>query len=234
MLQIKTFKNALCIFVVIVITLVIALEEDEVQKVFKEHEVVPDVIPNSPNKFLNVTYEDGVVVNKGAELSIDQLTKEPKVDWEADEKAYYTLLMTDPDILNRLRGKSREFPHWVVGNIPGNAVDEGDVLRAYVGTGQPRGTGLHRYVFLVYKQPSKLEFDDRRIGRRNRKNRNHFSVQQFAEKYNLGIPLAGNFMQAKCGNCRSCVTRLFGNYAFFKLQYFVLYVTFFAVINLNL
>lgn len=47
--------------------------------------------------------------------------------------------------------------HWLVTNIPGDRVAEGTVLSQYIGAGPPEKTGLHRYVYLVYKQPGKIE-----------------------------------------------------------------------------
>ncbi|XP_037950703.1 protein D3-like [Teleopsis dalmanni] len=194
---IKIFKNALCTFFVITIAFVNAMEEDEVEKVFKAHEVVPDVILTPPKQFLKITYENGLTVDKGADLTPTQVKSEPKVDWVAEENIYYTLIMTDPDAPTRTDPKLREVHHWLVGNIPGNAIEQGEVITAYVGSGPPEGTGLHRYVFLLYKQPSKLEFDEPRVSNRSRNNRPKFSAKKFTEKYNLGTPIAGNFYQAQ-------------------------------------
>ena len=49
--------------------------------------------------------------------------------------------------------------HWLVLNIPGNKVSEGEVRKGYVGSGPPKDSGLHRYVFALYKhdQPIKAE-----------------------------------------------------------------------------
>lgn len=57
--------------------------------------------------------------------------------------------------------------------------------------------GLHRYVFLIYKQPSKLTFDELRLTNTSGDNRGCFKIQKFVEKYNLGAPVAGNFYQAE-------------------------------------
>ena len=77
---------------------------------------------------------------------------EPEVTWEADSDANYTLLMTDPDAPNRQSKAFGEVRHWLVVNIPGNKVADGKVLYEYVGSGPPEGSGLHRYIFLVFKQ----------------------------------------------------------------------------------
>lgn len=59
------------------------------------------------------------------------------------------------------------------------------------------GTGLHRYVFLIYKQNGKLTFDEPRLTNRSGDNRGCFKISKFAEKYKLGNPIAGNFYQAE-------------------------------------
>lgn len=83
-----------------------------------------------------------------------------------------------------------------MGNIPGNALDQGEVLSQYIGSGPPEGTGIHRYIFLIYKQSDKLTFDEPRLTF-STDNRANFKIQNFAEKYKLGTPIAGNFYQAE-------------------------------------
>lgn len=60
--------------------------------------------------------------------------------------------MIDPDAPSRAEPKFRPFKHWAVINIPGSDVTKGDEITEYIGAGPPNKTGLHRYVFLVYKQ----------------------------------------------------------------------------------
>lgn len=74
---------------------------------------------------------------------------------------------TDPDAPSRAKPEFREWHHWLVGNIPGNDVGKGETLSEYVGSGPPQGTGLHRYVFLVYKQNDKINFDEPRLTNRS-------------------------------------------------------------------
>ncbi|XP_075148650.1 protein D3-like [Haematobia irritans] len=168
-----------------------------VEILFKDNEIVPDVIPQAPSILLKVSYDNGLKADKGNELTPTQVQKQPTVEWSADDNEYFTLIMTDPDAPSRTDPKFREFRHWLVGNVPGNHIDQGEVIAAYVGSGPPKGTGLHRYVFLLYKQPGKLEFDEERVGNNTRKDRPKFKAAKFAEKYNLGAPIAGNFYQAQ-------------------------------------
>lgn len=53
--------------------------------------------------------------------------------------------------------------HWLIGNIPGSDIKKGDVLADYRGSGPPEGSGLHRYVFLVFKQEGKIAYEEERI-----------------------------------------------------------------------
>ncbi|XP_034475338.1 protein D3 [Drosophila innubila] len=163
----------------------------------EEHCVVPDVIAKAPKGTVSVEYGSGVTVKEGNILTPTQVKDEPCVKWEADSGKLYTLCMTDPDAPSRKDPKFREWHHWLVGNIPGNEVTKGEVLSAYVGSGPPPDTGLHRYVFLVYEQQCKLKFDEQRLPNNSGDNRGGFKIAKFAEKYNLGNPVAGNFYQAE-------------------------------------
>lgn len=89
-----------------------------------------------------------------------QVKDRPTVTYSADASAYYTLTMIDPDAPTRQHPDISEVRHWVVVNIPGNKVNDGQTLVEYIGSGPPQGTGLHRYIFLVFKQIEKLAFDE--------------------------------------------------------------------------
>lgn len=104
--------------------------------------------------------------------------------------------MTDPDAPSRKTPTAKEWNHWLVGNIPGSDLSKGQVLTEYVGAGPPKDTGLHRYVFLLYKQPGKVTFQEEHKSNTNGK-RGKFNTENFAKKYGLGDPVAGNYFEAK-------------------------------------
>jgi len=58
-------------------------------------------------------------------------------------------------------------------------------------------TGIHRYVWLVYKQPAELKCDEPRLSSRSAEGRPMFSTRNFAAKYRLGQPVAANFYLAQ-------------------------------------
>ena len=161
-------------------------------------DIVPDVIDVLPQEVIEIEYPSGAVVKAGNELTPTQVKDVPlKVSWPADPASLYTLCMTDPDAPSRQAPKFREWHHWLVVNIPGSDVAAGQTLSEYVGSGPPKGTGLHRYVFLAYKQPGKLTPDEPLRTNRSGDGRGGFKIREFAKKYNLGHPIAGNFYQAQ-------------------------------------
>ncbi|XP_010070692.1 PREDICTED: phosphatidylethanolamine-binding protein 1, partial [Pterocles gutturalis] len=100
------------------------------------------------------------------------------IEWDGcDPQKLYTLVLTDPDAPSRKDPKFREWHHFLVTNMKGNNVGSGTVLSDYVGSGPPKGTGLHRYVC-----------GDKR---------GKFKVASFRSKYELGVPVAGTCYQAE-------------------------------------
>lgn len=137
---------------------VVAEADTDIEKVFANLELSPQIIPIAPKKVLSVSYPNDVNVNLGAELTPTQVKDIPIVSWEAEKGAMYTLMMIDPDAPSRQKPTVREYRHWMVINIPENMIDDGLTVTEYVGSGAPEGTGLHRYTFLVYKQSSPIDY----------------------------------------------------------------------------
>ncbi|KAJ1373582.1 hypothetical protein KIN20_036024 [Parelaphostrongylus tenuis] len=167
---------------------------------FKKHQVVPDVVGTAPSKTVKATYDSGVEVSLGNVLTPTQVKNPPKLTWDTDPGALYTVIFTDPDAPSRKEATYREWHHWLIVNVPGNDISKGDVLAEYIGSGPPKGTGLHRYVFLVYKQPDGSRITDSEHGHltnRSGDGRGGFKTESFVKKHKLGAPIAGNFYQAE-------------------------------------
>ncbi|KAH8276782.1 hypothetical protein KR026_000654 [Drosophila bipectinata] len=160
-------------------------------------DIVPDVVDAVPAGIVQVSYGECNVVCRGNELTPTQVKDTPTVQWCAPEgDSLYTLLMVDPDAPTRQDPKFREILHWAVVNIKGNDIATGFPLAAYIGSGPPEGTGLHRYIFLVYRQGNKIE-EGQTIPNNVRAGRLNFSARQFAAKHGLGEPIAANYYQAQ-------------------------------------
>lgn len=108
-----------------------------------------------------------MIAKLGDELTPTQVRTAPWLTWEAEEEAFYTLMMIDPDVPSRENRELGEVRHWLVMNIPECFVESGDEIIQYLGSGPQNGTGLHRYIFLVWKQDNEIiEHDEPRTTNR--------------------------------------------------------------------
>lgn len=165
-----------------------------VAEAFKAHRIVPDVIDTIPESSVEVVYPSGTLLYvHGKELTPTQVQNMPSIfAWKAEPKSLYTVILTDPDASN-----IGEFLHWLVVNIPDRDIEAGEIYAEYIGSGPPKGTGLHRYIFLVYKQQGSLSLARSKISKQTTDGRLHFKVRDFAREYGLGDPVAGSLYQAQ-------------------------------------
>lgn len=130
---------------------------------FKEFKVVPDVIDTWPGEICDVDFGTTHKANVGNVLSVKQTQAMPKFRFNSEKNAYYTIMCVDPDAPSRETHEFRHYCHFVAVNIHGtgehNHVDvhTGHNVCPYLGPAPPAKTGLHRYVFLVYKQPKQYD-----------------------------------------------------------------------------
>ncbi|CAN8015745.1 unnamed protein product, partial [Ixodes persulcatus] len=154
--------------------------------------VVPDVIREVPQGVVNVNYGNGTAaVCMGNTISPQIASNKPTVSFEAqDARPPYTLMMVDPDAPSRSKPIYRSWLHWVVVNAPSSdGFGEGEEAVRYNGPAPPKGSGPHRYVFLVVAQNGKnisksdVSYSDRRS----------FNFETFLRNNSLPQPLAANF-----------------------------------------
>jgi len=161
---------------------------------FAEHEITPKIIPNAPKLKLDLNFE-GIPLEPGQTMSTRNLRFAPKWGLSVDPDSMFSLVMIDPDNLSREKPTVAEWLHWLVANIPASNIIEGinggQHQMAYGSPGPQPRTGPHRYIILLY------EHQGRRINVPKPAQRAKFNVKQFAEKNNLGDPIAGNFFIAQ-------------------------------------
>lgn len=133
------------------------------------------LLSDKKTKHFKIVYPSGANVDLGNELTPTHVKDKPRVVWSAVDGDLYALLMTDPDAPSRDDPKFREFRHWAVINIPGSNVASGREVFEYIGSGPPMGTGLHRYIFLLYKQNGPIVYDDSVVTNRYGTRFSHFA-----------------------------------------------------------
>ena len=162
----------------------------EVDEKFRSSKIVDELIPKPPDSLLDVEFDCGFTTlgNKFTPLQVRNI---PKVTLKgAVESDLYTLIMVDVEV-------KKEWVHWVVGNIPGNNIDKGVTLVSFFPSAPPKNSGEHKYVFLLFKQPRKSDYQGQtKISTFQMTGRDEFSTKTFIDKYKLGTPVAGNFYLA--------------------------------------
>ncbi|XP_038619161.1 phosphatidylethanolamine-binding protein 1 [Tachyglossus aculeatus] len=156
-------------------------------------------VDERPRVPLRVQYSTAEVTQLGQVLTPTQVQQRPvSIAWEGcDPQKLYTLVLTDPDAPSRQDPKFREWHHFLVVNMKGSDIGSGRVLSDYIGSGPPKGTGLHRYVWLVYEQTGPLACDEPVLGNRSGDGRARFKVSAFRAKYGLDAPAAGTCYRAQ-------------------------------------
>ncbi|XP_067911284.1 phosphatidylethanolamine-binding protein 1 [Heterodontus francisci] len=161
-----------------------------------------DEVEEKPAQPLHVNYGAVEIDALGKVLTPTQVQNRPvSINWPGcDPDKLYTLILTDPDAPSRKAPKFREWHHFIVINMKGNNIKSGTIQSDYVGSGPPKGTGLHRYVWLVYEQSQPLKCDEQCLTNRSGDKRGTFKTAAFRKKYHLGAPVAGTCYQAEWDN----------------------------------
>ncbi|KAI5103515.1 39S ribosomal protein L38, mitochondrial isoform X1, partial [Silurus meridionalis] len=132
-----------------------------IQRLAEHYGIYRDLFPMAyfvPRVMLRVSYADdsSATVHYGNHLSPSQASSAPRVSFEADENSLWTLLLTSPD--EHLQDGEQEYVHWLIGNIPASAMCSGNEIVPYVAPFPAKGTGFHRYVFILFKQDAVVDF----------------------------------------------------------------------------
>ncbi|XP_017021926.2 putative odorant-binding protein A5 [Drosophila kikkawai] len=163
----------------------------------KEMEVMPDILDEPPKELLRIRYDNTFDIEEGKTYTPTELKFQPRLDWDADHESFYTVVMICPDAPNRENPMYRSWLHWLVVNVPGLDIMKGQPISDYFGPLPPKDSGMQRYLILVYQQSDKLDFDEKKIELSNADGHSNFEVKKFAEKYELGSPVAGNVFQSR-------------------------------------
>ncbi|XP_052184124.1 protein HEADING DATE 3A-like isoform X1 [Diospyros lotus] len=138
-------------------------------------------------------------VTNGCEFRPSQVVNQPRVDIGGDDlRTFYTLVMVDPDAPSPSDPSLREYLHcnmflrWIprlVTDIP--ATTSANFGQEVVCYESPRPSmGIHRFVFVLFRQ----------LGRQTVYApgwRQNFNTREFAELYNLGLPVAAVYFNCQ-------------------------------------
>ncbi|XP_053197342.1 39S ribosomal protein L38, mitochondrial [Scomber japonicus] len=134
-----------------------------VKRLAEHYGVYKDLFPKAhflPLVSLQISYsqDSSAQVHYGNRLTPTEAASAPKISFEAEEGSLWTLLLTCPD--EHLLDNESEYMHWLVGNIPGGSVQAGEELCHYLPPFPARGTGFHRYIYVLFKQEGPINFQE--------------------------------------------------------------------------
>ncbi|KAJ6546682.1 PEBP-like protein [Mycena vulgaris] len=134
--------------------------------------LIPDVIgPLVPSALLSIVLPSGPAA-LGAEVALSETVEPPAIVIAAtpteaeitaeglvDSNTRYTLAMFDPDAPSAAQPTSSQFRHWVITGLTPNADPTAPALQttpaanAYMPPGPFKGSGIHRYTFVLFREP---------------------------------------------------------------------------------
>nr|BAL70256.1 centroradialis [Rhododendron x pulchrum] len=154
--------------------------------------VIGDVVDNFfASVKMSVTYTSNKKVCNGHELFPSAVTLQPRVEVHGgDLRSFFTLIMTDPDVPGPSDPYLKEHLHWIITDIPGTT--DSSFGKEAVKYEMPMpNIGIHRYVFVLFKQKRRL------LAVTGSTSRDGFSTRRFAEENGLGLPVAAVFFNAQ-------------------------------------
>jgi len=91
-------------------------------------------------------FYNGKIIKNNEFIKVTETKSEPLVNLNLDPNYYYTLIMYDPDAVGGT------YIHWLKVNITNNDINTGNIIISYKGPSPPPKTGIHHYIFELYKQ----------------------------------------------------------------------------------
>ncbi|RXK37307.1 hypothetical protein M231_05449 [Tremella mesenterica] len=179
---------------------------------FEAAQLVPELISTfTPEGVLNVTF-GGTDISIGQNLTQDAVGSSPTLlvvpssnATDVSTSNNYTVMMVDADIVGTDEGATGQTRHWLVNNaklVQGDSgysvgYDGAISITDYAGPGPAAGSGAHRYVILVYTQPS--TFTPPANLSTAHTPLSTFSFSDYVSQTGLGNLVAGNYFLVENG-----------------------------------
>jgi len=138
--------------------------------------------------WLDIAFNDEKI-HRGNVVQPAQLLSPPdNISYNGDDDKLYSLILTNLD--GHPLESDKELVHWMVGNISGNGVANGDTLVDYLPPVPWKGTGSHRLLFVLYEQERKITYGSNKKSIVDRT----FSLHEFASSNQL-LPVGISWYQ---------------------------------------
>ncbi|ODN75734.1 hypothetical protein L202_05749 [Cryptococcus amylolentus CBS 6039] len=179
---------------------------------FQQAEIVPGLLETfTPEGILSVEFA-GQAITTGQNLTADDVSSSPTLavspasNATLDSSALYTVVMVDADIVGTDESTTNQTRHWLVNSAGLESGSSGSravnwtgstSITDYAGPGPDAGSGAHRYVIIIYEQPSDftapsdLSTAGTALGK--------FSLSDYVSSSKLGSIVTANYFQVENG-----------------------------------
>jgi phosphatidylethanolamine-binding protein (PEBP) family uncharacterized protein len=180
---------------------------------FKTFDLVPDLIPSfKPSALMTVTFPGVGPISPGQNLSMQQVASAPDVtitpaNSRFPTKGNFTLMMVDARAVGTNESNG-QILHWLANFATLKTVskrtpslnvstDGGLVVTNYVSPAPPVGTGIHRYVIMLFSQAPSFSPPAGNLSTANVGIDLYFHITDYISSGHLGEPVAGMFFEVE-------------------------------------
>ncbi|KAK0228323.1 phosphatidylethanolamine-binding protein [Armillaria fumosa] len=181
-----------------------ALQIAAIKAHFTQSEIVPDLLSSfDPSAILTVNFQGVGDITPGQALSQDQVGTAPTVTVTPANSTValsgaFTLAMVDADVVGTKNAQVTR--HWLVNGdtVSNNAVSNSSAtaITSYAGPAPAEGSGAHRYVILLFQQPSTFTSPD---GYTENIGVSTFDLSSYLSESGMGSLVAGTYMTVEQG-----------------------------------
>ncbi|XP_072153723.1 protein D3 isoform X2 [Bemisia tabaci] len=180
--------------------------QKQIEHIFKKHEIIPDLLDEAPQYEFKFRWVGQIWPDFGTKHHPEELKFTPfAFKFPAIPNVLYSFFMFDLDSPSRKNATKRSYIHWGLANMLKYNILLCETLAKYVGPFPEKGTGPHRYVFLIYKQPFSphanftVHYTEPRMPQPDRDDpqRANWDLRKIVKKYKLEGPVAGNFLYSE-------------------------------------
>ncbi|WOO79649.1 Putative odorant-binding protein A5 [Vanrija pseudolonga] len=155
----------------------------------------------------NTTLTPGTNVPQAAANNFPELSVAPSGEATAfNPTAFYTAALVDAGNVNTNLSGPTQTLHWLINSLHVNTTTSpyklnylnGTTIVEYAGPAPPSGDGPHRYVFLLFNQPSDFAAPEG-LNNRNTPVQNNFDLATYQTNAKLGDVVAANYFVVENG-----------------------------------
>ncbi|KAJ4488245.1 phosphatidylethanolamine-binding protein [Lentinula aciculospora] len=182
-----------------------AVQIEAIEAHFTQAALVPELLTTfDPSSILTINFDGVGDLSPGQALTQDQVAPTPTIkitiaNSSVDLSGNFTLAMVDADVVGA--DESNVTRHWLENSV---TISNGQVsnssatdITSYAGPAPASGSGPHRYVIILYQQPSTFnppsDFSQPNIGV------SQFDLNSYVKDSQLGPVVAANYFTVEVG-----------------------------------